>query len=386
MLVSYNDFQLNNEPFIDGANMYSIENSMLIKEFEGNHFKAKPHNVRAILSGKESLAGLKSNDVVVSNVGGPYAWVYHYIREKKGLKFRIVRDVQTSFWQGYFLQETLCGPYTREGDAILFLSEFQRQLFISLFPEHLNEENTFVCAPFMHFFPREFPKKEKDYDGLTLGWVGRVTAEKGFHIALESFIRLRKELKNVRMVVAGGRTPKTLEKWIFRTLRKNGISNDALVWLNDRKFMPHSSVWDAYKAMDVFLFPSVSHNESLGRVMVEAAYCKLPVIAAHYAAAPEIIDAHNLVPVTYKKGLIQLAGITNMGRVDEDVFIRKIIEHKKLSNKTRIMNDKNHDLKYANILKGEQKKERQVILDNEIERLIKGVKLYQNKPSIPNDL
>lgn len=386
MLVSYHNLQLNNEPFVDGANLYSVENSKLITEFDGSYFKAQPHNIRDVLSGKESLSGLKSNDVVVSNMGGPYALAYHHIRDKKNLKFRIIRDVQTSFWQGYFLQEKLCGPYTREGDAVLFLSEFQRQLFIKLFPEHLNKENTFVCAPFMHFFPKDLPKKENDYDGLTLGWVGRVTSEKGFHIALRSFIEVRKQLENVRLIVSGGRSPPKFEKWIISTLKKNQVPDNAIIRMNQGKFIPHLSVWDTYKKLDVFLFPSMSLNESLGRVMIEASYCKIPVIAAHYAAAPEILSPHNLIPVTYKKHLMQLSCAENSGHVDQDEFTRRILEHKKLSNKTRIKNYENHYLKYVNILKGEQKKEKLTVLNSEIKKLIKGFKLYQDKPSISPEL
>lgn len=382
MLVSYHNLQLNNEPFVDGANLYSVENSKLITEFDGGYFKAQPHNIRDVLSGRESLSKLKSSDVVVSNMGGPYALAYHHIRDKKKLKFRIVRDVQTSFWQGYFLQEKLCGPYTREGDAVLFLSEFQRQLFIKLFPEHLNKENTFVCAPFMHFFPKRLPPKEVDYDGLTLGWVGRVTLEKGFHIALESFISLRKKLKNVRMIVAGGRTPPKLEEWILSMLKKNRIPNDAIIRLNNGRFIPHSSVWDAYRKLDIFLFPSVSHNESLGRVMIESAYCKLPVIAAHYAAAPEVLEKKNLIPVTYKKGLWQLASLATIGKVNQEDIVQKVLAHKKLSTISDISRYKKHDLKYANILIGNQKKENLSPLSSEMKRLIECVRLYQDTPLI----
>lgn len=381
MLVSYHNFKLNKELFIDGANLYSVENSNLIKEFDGLEFVAKHHDIRKALSGKERIPKLKSDDVVVSNAG-PYAFAYHYLREKKNFDFRIVRDVQTSFWQGYFLQEKLCGDHTREGDAVLFLSEFQRQLFIKLFPESLNERNTFVCAPFMHFFPEELPANRNDYDGLTLGWVGRVTVEKRFDKALDAFIKIREHLGNVRMVVAGGRASSGFEKYISNMLKKNKVPPEDFIRLNNGKFMPHSSVWDVYKQFDVFLFPSVSSNESLGRVVVEATYCGLPVIAANYAAAPEILDKKNLIPVIYKKKLLQLGFIGGIGCVESEDIVKKVIEYQKLP-KGNISFYKNHDLKYINILKGVQKKEKSVSLDKGVKSLIEGVRLYQDKPLLP---
>jgi glycosyltransferase involved in cell wall biosynthesis len=384
MLVSYHNLSLYNEPFIDGANLYSIENSKLIKEFNGSEFVAKTHDIRDVLSGKESLLNLKSDGVVVSNAG-PYAFAYHYMREKKGLKFRIVRDVQTSLWQGYLLQEKLCGQYTREGDAILFLSEFQRQLFIKLFPESLNKGNTFVCAPFMHFFPENPPKKESDYDGLTLGWVGRVTVEKGFHNALESFISLKKQMGKVRMIIAGGRTGKRFEKYIQSKLRKNGIGADAFIRLNNGMFEPHALVWDAYKKFDIFLFPSVSTNESLGRVIVEAAYCNVPVIAAHYAAAPELLSKKNLVPVEYKKDFRQLVKIATAGFTVPEDITAKVVEHKRLEKKAHISGYMRHDLKYINILKGKQKKENCMSLDKNIREFIDGINIYHGDECLTKD-
>lgn len=384
MLVSYHKFRLENELFIDGANLYSVENSKLIEELKGTYcFTTLSHDIKSVASGKEDFSKLKSDDVVISNAG-PYAFLYHYIREKKGLDFRIIRDVQTAFWQGYFLQEKLCGSYTREGDSILFLSEFQRQLFIKLFPESLNEENTFVCAPFVHFFPKKLPTEEKDYDGLTLGWIGRVTHEKGFHVALEAFIMAKKQLENVRMIIAGGRSPAKFKNWVSLKLTKNKIGPDAFIHLNQGKPIPSSSIWNVYKKCDVFLFPSVSPNEALGRVMVEAAYCKIPVIAAYHAATPEVLEKKNLLPVNYNGGLLQLAGLPNLGYVDHNMFTNKILNHKKLLKTSKINKYLHHDKKYANIIIGGQKKERVGVLNKKIKDFIEGIKMYQNRTLSPN--
>jgi hypothetical protein len=234
----------------------------------------------------------------------------------------------------------------------------------------------------MHFFPKKPSKPEKNFDGLTLGWVGRVTPEKGFHTALNAFIRIRKQLGKARMVVAGGRTTPQFEEWIRLWLEKNGVPPDCLIRLNSGRFMPHHLVWQAYRMFDIFLFPSVSSNESLGRVMIEASYGGVPVIAANHAAAPEILKRKNLLPVEYKRNLLQLAGIGPCGRVYAADIVEKVLSGTQMLQKADISNYAKHDLKYKQILEGEHGREKARALKKDAKEFIDGVRLYQDKPSL----
>lgn len=380
MIVSYHDYRLNNEFFISGANCYYIENSKLLKEQKPQGVKLAPHDFRNLILGKEKLPKLTEKDTLLSNVG-PYAHMYFYLREKYNLKFRIIRDVQTGLWPGYLLQEKICSNYMREGDKTMFLSEFSRQLYIKLFPEALNEGNTFVCAPFMYFFPKriEMEKKEKKDDDLVLGWVGRVAWEKNFDQALDTFIRLYKERGNVKFIVAGESSNK-IKLGIKKKLEKNKIKTNAFTYVNEGHFIPHKNVWDIYKKMDVFLFPSLSINESLGRTMIEACYIGIPVIAACYGAAPEILNEKNLVPVRYRDDLIQLDGGErySFGKVDIDKFIKKLYNYKKLSQENNIAHYINHYKKFFNILQNTEHQEKLKKLNKSVKNFIDSTYLHRD--------
>lgn len=379
MIVSYHDYKLSSESFINGANYYYIENNKLLKEQKLKNLKPIAHNFRNLILGKEKFPDLTKEDVVLSNVG-PYAHVYHYLREKYNLKFRIIRDVQACLWPGYLLQEKICSKYTRNEDKVMFLSEFARQLYIKLFPETLNKENTFVCAPFMHFFPKFIKNtKRKDDDNLILGWIGRVALEKNFFQALNAFIRLYKERGNTKFIVAGDSNNK-MKSLIKKKLRKNKIKSDAFQYINEGHFIPHKYVWDIYKKMDVFLFPSLSLNESLGRTLVEACYMGVPVISAYYGAAPEILSEKNLISVNYRNSLLHLDGdkAYSFGSVNMAELMDKLYNHKRLSSKNNIARYMNHDKKFFNILQNNELSEKLSILNKNVREFVNNVYLYQD--------
>lgn len=379
MIVSYHNYQLDNELFIDGANYYYIENTKLLQECTLPNVKPVPHNFRNLVLGKEKLLKLTGDDVLLCNVG-PYAHVYYYLRDKYNLKFRIVRDVQTCLWPGYLFQEKLCNPHMREGDKVMFLSEFTRQLYIRLFPGVLHNENTCICAPFMHFFPKKIDKKKRDNEDLVLGWVGRVTPEKNFFQALDAFIKLNKGLGNVKFIVAGNSGNRTKLR-INKRLKKNGIKSQDFIYLNNGHFIPHDKVWEVYNAMDVFLFPSVSINESLGRTMVEACYMGVPVVAPYYGAAPELLNKKNLVSVNYENKLFQLdtAYPYSFGKISMDEFIEKLYDPKKLSKQTNIDTYKDHHRKFFDILQGKNLKEKPLKLNKQVKDFINRLYIYNDR-------
>lgn len=382
MIISYHNYRLNNELFITGANYHYIENTKLLHERKPDDIKLISHDFRNLVLGKEKPPKLTKEDVLLSNVG-PYAHVYHYLREKHNLKFRIIRDVQTGLWPGYLFQEKICNRYMKEGDKVMFLSEFARQLYIKLFPKTLNEENTFVCAPFMYFFPKKVKKEKKEDDNLTLGWVGRVTGEKNFYQALEAFIRLNKELDNVKFIVAGDSSNK-IKLEISKKLKENKIKENDFIYVNKSRFIPHKNVWEIYNKMDVFLFPSLSINESLGRTIVEACYMNVPVVAPYHGAAPELLNEKNLISVKYRDDLFQLDSVRpySFGKVDMDDFINKLYNYKSLSRENDISKYSNHYKKFFNVLCNIEPKKKLAALKKQVKDFIDRVHFHNNSMNL----
>jgi len=325
--ISYNNFS--SKKISGGALHYYNEISRLLADSEAldkYNIQADSHNIFDLVNASdkqmECFAEYLSNyDTVVCN-SGIYGFIYHYIREKYKADFNIVRDVQTSSWSGYFLQEWLIQSLSREGDLSLFPSEFCRQYFISVFPEHITEINSRVCYPMQASLPEDVVKKNMtDKSKLKIGYIGRISPGKNFGQVMRVFAKHYKQTNgNAKFIFAGfpERSAATIKK-IKHDLEMLGINKNDYQYLGD---MPYRKIWNFYSKIDVLLFPSMASVESLGRVIIEAAWAGVPVIAGAYAAAPELIDASNVVKCKYKFKDFMLNRLFAFGEIDEQDALR----------------------------------------------------------------
>jgi glycosyltransferase involved in cell wall biosynthesis len=368
MRIAYHKYELKDETYVNGANLFYQDVSEILKNEKNCH----AHDFRDWLDNPPS-----NFDAVISNIG-PYAYFYFYLREKYSLKFNIIRDVQTSFLSSYFLQEYLCCPRMRDGDKVLFLSEYCRQVYLKLFPDYLNEENTYVCCPAASFFPKPEPKLPRDKDVVILGYVGRVSRDKNFHQILKTFIELSNTSeKTIKFLVIGRPDDEFLPEKVTSMLRTLQIPENNYLHLNDGKFLKHEYIWHFFSQMDVLLFPSVSSVEALGRVVLEANHLKIPVIAARYAASPELLSESNLLNVKFYNRTYSTSNLHSIGEVDEAELKKKIINFKDLNPGSNI-EYKNHDKKLINILNSRQKPDSIKRLHPSIRNFIDGAEIDYN--------
>lgn len=238
------------------------------------------------------FAGLKPEDVVFCNAG-PYGHLYHHLREKAGSHFRIIRDVRTTSWGGFLLQEALASPLTRAGDLVLFPSEFCRAYFLRLFGQHLSHANTAVCYPLTNSFPPHVQKTP--HEGFNIGYIGRISGDKNFDKVLDIFAGIHAQRPDARLHLAGPMDKQSkygsLERIVAR-LRRDGIAADRLTYDGQ---LPYAQIWAFFAKLDLFVFPAMSSVESLGRVLLEARHARVPVISVDYAAAGEIIAPEWLI-------------------------------------------------------------------------------------------
>lgn len=365
MVITFNNYPDNSKL---GANLYYSEVSRILKKEKFSY-----HNFTSI---KKTIASLKEEDTLISNIG-PYSWIYYYLREKQRNNFRIVSEVQATLWDGYMLQQALCSELIREDDRVLFPSQYARKLFIKLFPNSLNKNNTFVCYPCLSFFPKI--KKSSKKERLMLGWAGRLSREKNFDQVLESFIQVAKINKEARLLVTGKADKEFFLTKVRRFLKKNNISPTSYTHLNKGRPISYHKIWnDFYKQVNLLLFPTTSNQESLGRVILEAHNAGCKVIATNHAACPELVPKDNLVPVKYNKGNFDLTNIFPLGYVSVEEMTKKILNHKKLSSENYNHKYKEHNKKLVRILKGEEKTEKLERLNPEVEKFIKNVKVFLN--------
>lgn len=208
---------------------------------------------------------------------------------------------------------------------MLFPSEFCRQYFLHLFPRSLNQDNTAVCYPLATSFPESLPPRGPRH-GFELGYIGRVSDDKNFDQVLDAFVKLAASSdERMNLHVAGAIDPLSRfgTPWSMRRfLRRHGVAGDRLVY---HGHIPYVGIWGFLRGLDVFLFPAVASVESLGRVLLEAQYAGVPVVAAHYAAAAEILPAGNLIEPIFRSGedLATIASFS-LGRVNETALVETI--------------------------------------------------------------
>lgn len=129
-----------------------------------------------------------------------------------------------------------------------------------------------------------------------IGFIGRLTKDKGIPEAIDAFIELKQSFENIFLVLVGKfeqgdpLPKKTLEL----------IKNDPAIVLTG--FINHVEAY--YHMFDLLWLPS--HREGMGAVLLEAAASKLPVVACQITGCVDAVDDGKtgyLVPVGDSKAL-----------------------------------------------------------------------------------
>lgn len=327
MRVTFHDFETKNA--IDGALYNYSEVAKILSQNIIGGIQPQPHDFFTLLNSKEHeqlkfVRSLSANDIVFSNVG-PLCFFYFYLREKFNGNFRILRDVRTSSWAPYWLQEYIAGPLTRTGDVVIFPSDFCRQYYLHLFQKWLFPDNTVVFYPLTFSFPEIVQKKRKNH--LRIGYLGRMSSDKNVEQILSVYTNLVKhEDKNAELHLAGASGNKYSPENIKKYFKKNGVS-DSKIFHYGR--LPYENIWKVYDNIDVLLFPTMASVESLGRIIIEASRAQVPVVTAHYAAGPELIPKENLIKTYYNLSKQFDSRVTcSLGLIDEIDAVKTILNAK----------------------------------------------------------
>jgi glycosyltransferase involved in cell wall biosynthesis len=118
-----------------------------------------------------------------------------------------------------------------------------------------------------------------DDDDRVLALVAALTAEKGHALLIEAFSKLRREMPDCKLLLAGeGRLRAKLE----RQVREGGLES-AVIFTG---FV--ADIESAYAACDLFVFPSL--QEGAGSSLLRAMAFGLPVLALARGGVTEIIE------------------------------------------------------------------------------------------------
>ncbi|MEN8174163.1 MAG: glycosyltransferase family 4 protein [Pseudomonadota bacterium] len=290
-------------PQRDGVNISHGEIAAMMKDLEHPDLKIEFHDFFRLCRDRRYAEDVLSRtDCVLSNIG-PHAHYYYYLRERLGRDFRILRDSRTALWSSYLLQEALCQPYLCPGDALIVPSRFARGLVRRVFP-HLQEHPVFVFESMFSGLDVQRHRRvaeRRPRKVTTLGYVGRLSEDKNFPQLIDLLTLLNREYPGRYRLIACGsvHSPSCVPEKLQAKVWAKTARRDLFAYYPARN---HADVWELYSLFDVFLFPSTSSLETLGRVLAEASHCGVPVLASEHAAAPELLSEQALSPVHYNLG------------------------------------------------------------------------------------
>ncbi len=135
------------------------------------------------------------------------------------------------------------------------------------------------------FAQEQDPNASVEADKTDLTFVGRISAEKGFDVLVDSLIHLAKRGLFPSVLAMGQFASPAFEQYIrekILALRPNQIIFCGEV----------EDVLSRLKQARILVFPS--YREGLGRVVVEAMSCGLAVIASDVGGIPEIINSNKV--------------------------------------------------------------------------------------------
>ena len=135
----------------------------------------------------------------------------------------------------------------------------------------------YVGAVYNDLDVASFPFNSGQREGYLL-FLGRISYDKGTHVAIDVAQRL-----NRKLVIAGNVNQHDEE--YFESMVKPHIDGDLIHYFGEAS---RSQTRDLYSQADCFLFP-ILWEELFGLVMIEAMACGAPVIAFNRGSAPEVI-------------------------------------------------------------------------------------------------
>ena len=113
---------------------------------------------------------------------------------------------------------------------------------------------------------------------LHLGFVGRLTEDKGIHDFLQLIVILEERGVPVRATIVGNGP---------ESAAIQAASSDRIV---HHSYLPHDELAKIYRVLDFFVFPTRRDSESLGLVGIEAMACGTPVVVYDGAGPSTYVD------------------------------------------------------------------------------------------------
>ena len=135
---------------------------------------------------------------------------------------------------------------------------------------------------------RETLRRSLGLDGFVVGYVGRLSPEKGVDDLIKAMTRLPDDVQCALI----GDGPEKLE------LRHLALTEGVAGRVHSLDQIPNESLAQYFSMLDVLVLPSRTTavwKEQYGRVLLEAMACKVPIIGSDCGAIPEVVGQAGLI-------------------------------------------------------------------------------------------
>ena len=139
-----------------------------------------------------------------------------------------------------------------------------------------------ICIAHEHFldFDKFKIKKQLDERGNLVGYIGRLSEEKGALNFVKAIPEISKEKDDLEFLIGGdGQLRDKVEKY----LEDNNLNDK----VNFAGWIPHDKLPDYLNELKLVVLPS--YTEGLPNIMLEAMACGTPVLATPVGAIPDVI-------------------------------------------------------------------------------------------------
>jgi len=129
------------------------------------------------------------------------------------------------------------------------------------------------------FDPQLFKPHSESSSKFRLGFMGRISEEKGMQVLKTAFQELRLEIPNLELLLAGD-----------GPLRSEFEQLEGVKYLG---LLPHQKAFEFFHHIDLFILPSLTKpfwKEQFGRVLIESAASKVLVAGSSSGAIPEVLE------------------------------------------------------------------------------------------------
>lgn len=222
--------------------------------------------------------------------------ICHFTRDLASIRFALLGDTRTSL---YVVKHVSPGPpkldfghrfVYRRVTRLLAVSEYVREKCARVYP--IAPGNTAVWRPGIDTERIKFDPGSREAmrtkaavapDTIVMGYVARITPNKGFEDLIDATAQLHQSHPHLRLWIAGSASPgeQVCEQALHDRIVRNGIAEHVRFagW--------QDNVAEFLSAIDLFVVPS--QQEAFGLSTVEAMACARPVVGFRAAGTSEIV-------------------------------------------------------------------------------------------------